>query len=85
MKELNKLESERFPKLIDAAKLDATLSILIMDRLGKNLDELFKMHGSQFSYKTINQLGIQLVNIFQQFHKTGWVYNDLKPDNICVG
>ena len=23
--------------------------------------------------------------MFEQFHSIGYVYNDLKPDNICLG
>ena len=56
-----------------------------MERVGNTLDKIFQRQGYQFSYKTIHQIGIQLVELFQQFHKTGWVYNDLKLDNICVG
>ena len=26
-----------------------------------------------------------MVSLFEQFHSIGYVYNDLKADNICVG
>ena len=26
-----------------------------------------------------------MLNIIETFHKTGFVYNDLKPENICIG
>ena len=26
-----------------------------------------------------------MITILEQFHSIGYVYNDLKPDNICVG
>ena len=31
------------------------------------------------------QIGIQLTNLLEKFHSLGYVYNDLKPDNICIG
>ena len=30
-------------------------------------------------------IGIQLINLMEQVHSVGFVYNDLKPENICVG
>ena len=33
----------------------------------------------------INQIGIQLLNIFQKLHSIGYVFNDLKADNLCIG
>ena len=39
----------------------------------------------KFSFTTVNLIGIQLINLLEQFHSTGYVYNDLKPDNICIG
>ena len=26
-----------------------------------------------------------MIEIFEKFHSTGWVYNDIKPDNFCIG
>lgn len=37
------------------------------------------------SKKTVWQLGIQITNLLEQLHSIGYVYNDLKPDNICIG
>ena len=40
---------------------------------------------NKFSYKTVNQLGIQIIKLLENIHSSGYVYNDLKPDNICIG
>lgn len=39
----------------------------------------------RFSFKTTAQIGIQIVNVLQKIHEHGYVFNDLKPDNILVG
>ena len=26
-----------------------------------------------------------MIEIIEKLHETGYVYNDIKPDNICVG
>jgi len=38
-----------------------------------------------FSFKTVHQIGIQLLTLLEQIHSIGYIYNDLKPDNICIG
>lgn len=39
----------------------------------------------KFSHKTIYQLGIKIINILERIHEAGYVYNDMKFDNILVG
>lgn len=38
-----------------------------------------------FSDKTICQIGIAIVKNLEQAHSAGYIYNDLKLDNILVG
>ena len=38
----------------------------------------------KFSKESILSLGIQLINILEQIHSAGYVYNDLKLDNLMV-
>ena len=44
-----------------------------------------EMNQNVFSYKTAHLIGIKLLKILEEVHTIGYVYNDLKPDNICVG
>ena len=38
-----------------------------------------------FSCQTIWQIGIQITSLLEDLHKIGYIYNDLKPHNVCVG
>ena len=37
------------------------------------------------SNASIFHLGLKMLNILELIHKSGLVYNDLKPDNILIG
>ena len=58
---------------------------IIMDKFGDSLRALHDNSNGQFSFKSSIQIGIQLVNILEYLHNQGYVFNDLKPDNIVVG
>ena len=57
----------------------------IMKKFGHNLDYHFCEMNLQFSAKTNYQIGIRLINIYRQIHSAGYIYNDLKLENILVG
>ena len=81
---LNKEKYSYFPE-IKKYGIHKEKPFIIMERLGNDLDFYQKRHNSKFDYKTVNQIGIQIIKILEQFHSIGYVYNDLKPENICVG
>lgn len=58
---------------------------LIMDRMGDSLRSIHDHSNGHFCFKTTAQIGIQLVNILEKIHEAGYVFNDLKPDNILIG
>ena len=60
------------------------MSYLIMPRYGYNLESLFHSRNSHFSRESIYSLGIQLLNMLQRVHEAGYVYNDLKLDNLLM-
>ena len=53
-----------------------------MTKFGKTLEKF--QDQQTFSFQQVNQIGLQLLDIFERFHSIGFVYNDLKSDNICV-
>lgn len=40
---------------------------------------------NHLSNASIFHLGLQILDILELVHKSGYVYNDLKPDNILIG
>ena len=61
------------------------MSYYILQKYGNNLDNIFTQFNMQFSMKTICQIGIRLINIIQVIHEAGYVYNDMKLDNVLIG
>lgn len=56
-----------------------------MNKYGRNLESYFNQFNLTFSFKTIFQIGIRLIDIFERIHEAGLTYNDLKLDNILIG
>ena len=55
-----------------------------MPRLSVNLQDVFIKRKAHFTNLQIYSLGIQLLNILEQIHAAGFVYNDLKLDNLML-
>ena len=63
---------------------DTLKSFMIMPRYGMNLHQYFETCGKEFSDHTVVAIGTSLLSSLSMLHKTGYVYNDLKPDNILL-
>lgn len=59
--------------------------MLIMERLGKTVDELFKANGQPFTLKTVCQLGINLIKMIFSYHDKGFTHGNLQPSSIQFG
>jgi serine/threonine protein kinase len=64
---------------------DEVHGFCVMQRYGKNLNYCLESRGYQISKESVFNLGLQLLNILEQIHSAGYVYNDLKLDNILLG
>ena len=62
-----------------------TVSFIIMEKLGNNLENYLYNREQNFSMQTECQIGIQLISCIEMLHQTGYVHNDIKLDNIIVG
>ena len=68
----------------EVSKDDITCySYIVTPRNGINLQDLFN-EKKKFSRMLVYSLGIQIINILEQIHSAGFVFNDLKPDNLML-
>lgn len=56
-----------------------------MPRYGKNLNYCLQSWNFQLSHESVFHLSIQLLDILETIHSAGYIYNDLKLDNILLG
>ena len=58
---------------------------LIMELLGRSLDELLVVCGGHFSIKTVLLLANEMINRIQYLHEKCYLHRDIKPGNFLIG
>ncbi|KAM7190656.1 casein kinase I, variant 3 [Rhypophila sp. PSN 637] len=59
--------------------------VLILDQLGKSLEDLFNGYNRKFSLKTVLLLALPLLKRFQSIHEKNYIHRDIKPGNLLIG
>ena len=59
-------------------------NILVMQLMGKSLEELFNKR-TKFSVKTTALLAYQMITVLQFIHDKHIIHRDIKPDNFVMG
>lgn len=72
------------PKIIDYIETPKK-NIMVMQLLGKDLDELQKENGGKFDLITVLKLGIVMTDLLKNLHQTGFIHRDIKPNNFLSG
>lgn len=57
----------------------------MMPRYGQNIEKLLSIRENHLNNASIFGLGLKIVDILELIHESGFVYNDLKPDNVMLG
>ena len=58
---------------------------VVMDKFGDSLCQVVEHSPTVLSQETVAHLGAELVSAIESIHELGFVYNDLKPDNVLIG
>ena len=60
-------------------------NVLVLDLLGPNLEELFRICDRKFSLKTVLMLADQMITRVEYMHSRGFLHRDVKPQNFLMG
>ena len=58
---------------------------LIMDKLGPNIYQLFKICGRRLTVGSVTLLIQQMIKRLEELHNCGIIHRDIKPENFCLG
>ncbi|KAI2798374.1 hypothetical protein RDWZM_004712 [Blomia tropicalis] len=59
--------------------------VLVLERLGRNLETLYDDCGRRFTLKSVLFLALQLLKRFETLHSARIIYRDVKPENFMLG
>lgn len=84
-KRLNKLGfTKGIPQVYDLIQT-SNYNIMCMELLGPSLEDVYNNHNRKFEPITILKLGIDMVNLLEKMHNTGFIHRDIKPNNFLIG
>lgn len=58
---------------------------IVMPRYGSDISKFFVQNGKRLPEGTVYRLAIQMLDVYQFMHGTGYVHADLKAANILLG
>ncbi|KAM3137827.1 hypothetical protein pb186bvf_010070 [Paramecium bursaria] len=81
---LNLHNGNGIPKVYTLLTQDG-YNFMVMELLGKSLEDLFNDIDRRFSLQTVTVLGIQMIECIEFLHQKQFLHRDIKPDNFLMG
>lgn len=85
MRTLNGLECFPWANFLTQNENKLNRNVLVMQKLGPNLYDLFKFCDRKFSLKTVINIMDSQLQILETQHSKSIVHRDIKPENFCQG
>lgn len=64
---------------------DQVWSYFVQQKFGKTLEDYLYTRNHPFTEKTTIQLGLQMFDRIKEVHEAGYLYCDLKLNNVLIG
>ncbi|KAF8491435.1 serine/threonine kinase [Gautieria morchelliformis] len=65
--------------------MDGGAHVMVLDRLGPNLQDLRRVCRGQLSLKTVMMIAAQMLDRIEFSHSRGIILRDVKPENFAMG
>lgn len=71
------------PNIVDYFT-DGDYNILVMQRMGKSLEDALEEQGGTLGVRAVLAIGVRLLQALRHIHERGMIHRDLKPQNMML-